>query len=411
MLFFRLTQNYQNVIKKCSEDYYQFTNKNHCLRCGQQFENGICNACQEFGVITSETILYQLPYKEYDLKEKIQMPKISLTPLQQEASKYILKNSTKKEVLIWAVCGSGKTEITYEIILKYINQKQYVAFVIPRKDIIEEIAKRLEQSFIGIDLVLMSSDHKKKRDGQMYILTPNQLLRFKNAFSLIICDEIDAYPFMEDPRFIYAVETARRSESATCFLTSTPSGEFLKRDLAIFTIYERWHQYDLPEPQLVYQNVKLLKWGRIRPDLKLILLSERQCLVFIGKISLGHALLKTFRKWDKNCELVYAMDEKRQEKIRAFRKGKIKILLTTTILERGVTFSGIDVIVIDADSPVYQISSLVQIAGRVNRKIDDQQGQVIFCYEKPSKTIEKACEQIAYMNQKKANKTSSEHNK
>lgn len=401
MIFFRLTQNYSNNLPVTNEEWKEYKSTKLCVRCNQSLIDGKCQACTEFGPIDQATILYQLNYQKYPCTKEQEMGEVNLTALQQKASDFIINNAQTKEVLIWAVCGSGKTEISFAIIRKYLNCGEYIAFVIPRKDILNEIAHRLLEVFPGLDLVMMSSEHKQKRDGQVYVLTPNQLLRFKQAFSLIICDEIDAYPFMEDPRFIFAVESARRPSSSTCFLTSTPSEEFLKRDLAIFTIYERWHQHDLPQPVLLYQNRFFFRHRIIREPLQQILANKRQCLLFIGLISAGIDLERRMQKWGYNCRFVYAQDQARSQKIAAFRSGAIDILITTTILERGVTFTGIDVIVLDADNYIYNVAALVQIAGRVNRKLDDQLGVVYFCFERMTKTIEKACEQITAMNYQK----------
>ncbi len=400
MIIFMLTINYRQSIPNKYNNLIEYFNNEKCVRCGQLYESGQCTSCNEFGIIYQNQVLYQVPYQDYPRLVDFNKPDICLTNLQNKASEFIIENDLKREILIWAVCGSGKTEITFEIIRKHINQQKFVAFVIPRKDILNEIAKRLEENFPGIDLVKMSSEHKTKRNGQLYVLTPNQLLRFKNAFSLIICDEVDAYPFMEDPRFIYAVETARRKASTTIFLTSTPSAEFLKRDLAIFTIYERWHKKLLPVPKLVYQNRFLFSHRLMRKAVKDILNNDRKCLLFVGNIKLGQKLLKRISSFGYNCEFVFAAHPKRSIIVEEFRHGTFDILITTTILERGVTFNGIDVIVFDSDSPSYNVAALVQIAGRVNRKLDDQAGSVLFCYEEMTKTIENACIMIDEMNRK-----------
>ncbi len=402
MIFEQLTIAYGNGIIEHINGVIVHNNEVNCPRCGQVYKERKCSSCSEFGPVDPSTKFYQLPYQCYQIKRTYIKIDVQLTALQTKASSFICANCLEKEILIWAVCGSGKTEITFEIIRRNLNQGNFVAFVIPRKDLLNEIPNRLEEVFVGVDIVKLSSEHKKKRDGQLYVLTPNQLLRFKNAFSLVICDEVDAYPFMEDPRFIYGVESSRREECATIFLTSTPSQEFLTRDLVVFTIYERWHQFELPVPELIYQNRKLFKFRILNKSLKQCINNERQLLLFVGQIGFGHQVQRKLEKWGYECKFVYAQDEKRAQKVEEFRSGRLPILITTTILERGVTFKGIDVIVLDSDCFTYNVAALVQIAGRVNRKIDDQSGIVIFCFEHLTKTIEIAIEQIKEMNDKRS---------
>ncbi len=130
--------------------------------------------------------------------------------------------------------------------------------------------------------------------------------------------------------------------------------------------------------------------------------NNRQTLIFINNIEAGLKLQKKLKHWGYNSEFVYASDENRSLKIEVFRQNRLQILISTTILERGVTFENIDVIVLDSDSFAYNVAALVQIAGRVNRKANDQEGIVIFCYESMTQTIESAVSQIKKMNELKA---------
>ncbi|CAI2573905.1 ComF operon protein 1 [Apilactobacillus kunkeei] len=82
------------------------------------------------------------------------------------------------------------------------------------------------------------------------------------------------------------------------------------------------------------------------------------------------------------------------------REQRKLFLITTTILERGVTFPGIDVIVFGAEDEVFSTSSLVQIAGRVGRKLDRPTGEVLFLAEENTLAIKSAINQIKYMNKK-----------
>ncbi|MEY8741167.1 helicase-related protein [Bacillales bacterium AN1005] len=60
------------------------------------------------------------------------------------------------------------------------------------------------------------------------------------------------------------------------------------------------------------------------------------------------------------------------------RNKEIKLLITTTILERGVTFPNIDVAVLGAEDAVFTASALIQIAGRAGRSVKNPFGDVAF---------------------------------
>ena len=82
----------------------------------------------------------------------------------------------------------------------------------------------------------------------------------------------------------------------------------------------------------------------------------------------------------------------------AMREGDLDFLITTTILERGVTFKNIDVLVIGSEEKIYTESALVQIAGRAGRSSDYPRGDVIFFHYGQSKAMKSAVHQISRMN-------------
>src|SRR5690625_7203619 len=88
---------------------------------------------------------------------------------------------------------------------------------------------------------------------------------------------------------------------------------------------------------------------------------------------------------------VHAQDPDRENKVQLFREKKIPMLITTTILERGVTFPSVDVVVFDAGHVVFDEAALVQISGRAGRSPEDPTGEVIFFHDgKPEAKIGRA---------------------
>lgn len=78
----------------------------------------------------------------------------------------------------------------------------------------------------------------------------------------------------------------------------------------------------------------------------------------------------------------------------------MSILVTTTILERGVTFSQVDVFVCMANHHLYTSSSLIQIGGRVGRSPERPTGKLYFFHEGLSKSMLQCRKEINAMNKK-----------
>ncbi|MEL1196240.1 DNA/RNA helicase, partial [Staphylococcus epidermidis] len=75
-------------------------------------------------------------------------------------------------------------------------------------------------------------------------------------------------------------------------------------------------------------------------------------------------------------------------------------LITTTVLERGVTFKNIAVFVLGAEHVVFTESVLVQIAGRAGRQQEHAANPVYFFYADYTVAIQRACQQIKRQNRK-----------
>src|SRR5699024_10289307 len=101
-----------------------------------------------------------------------------------------------------------------------------------------------------------------------------------------------------------------------------------------------------------------------------------------------------------NIRAVHSEDEDRKSMIQLFREKKLTILITTTILERGVTFPSIDVAVLDAGHLVFDEAALVQIAGRAGRSHNDPTGEVIFFHDGRTNAMVKSVRSIKEMNRR-----------
>ncbi|ASK62721.1 DNA/RNA helicase [Virgibacillus phasianinus] len=345
-----------------------------------------------------------------------------LTKRQKLASERIVEAVTnlEKELLIWAVCGAGKTEMLYAGITSALKKGKRVCLATPRADVVRELLPRFRQAFSSVHIQGLYGG-SKDNDGtaQLILATTHQLLRFQAAFDLMIIDEVDAFPFHADPSLPYATSRAKNETSTTIYLTATPRKMHRKRiarnNLAHIFVPVRFHGHPLPVPTMKMSlNLRKSIQRFLPPNhfftwLKNRRTPSRQLLLFVPTINLaermGEKLIeKLLISEDITSELdlvtVHASDVNREEKVMQFRNKEILILITTTILERGVTFPSVDVAVIDAGHEVFDEAALVQISGRAGRSIDDPDGEVVFFHDGKTDAMVKAIRSIKSMNRR-----------
>lgn len=239
----------------------------------------------------------------------------------------------------------------------------------------------------------MYGGHHTTENMHFIIATVHQLMKFKNYFHLIIIDEIDAFPMTTDVRLHRIIETSKHSSGMIVYLSATPPQSIEKKckDTTI-KIPMRFHQRPLPIPTLKFLNNKqFVRWIHqfIASE------SEAVTLFFFNNIETMQSLFDAL-----NIEggvTVDASDVDRHDKVASIRMRQYRFIFTTTILERGFTMENLNVVVID--SHLFTWDSLVQIAGRVDRKGTEANGKVIFLHQGVSLSMLKAIKYIQKMNQ------------
>lgn len=332
-----------------------------------------------------------------------------LSEQQKKASREItLSIQSNSERVVWAVTGSGKTEMLFQGIGSALDANKRVCIATPRVDVCVELAPRLKQAFPETGLsVLYGHSNETYAYTQLVIATTHQLLRFREAFDVLIIDEIDAFPFFLNDMLYYAAAKAVKQEASTIYLTATPDRR-LKKKIKAHTIEAsilpaRYHGYPLPVPEILRMNLTASFSGTLpvcyQHMHKLIKL-RKKFLLFIPTIKLMETVMKELIKLFSHCRFdsVHSKDSKRSEKVAQMRLGHYDFLVTTTILERGVTFSAVDVIVFQAEHKVYTEAALIQIAGRAGRSQDFPEGDVTFYCEHLTHEMKRAVREIKGMN-------------
>lgn len=323
--------------------------------------------------------------------------------------------TTPAKFLIWAVTGAGKTEMIFPFVHYIVSNGGRVLITTPRKDVVLELQPRITCAFKDYSIVtLYGGSEQRWEQGQITIATTHQLLRFHEAFDLVIIDEIDAFPYHNNPMLTYSAAKACKSRGVNILLSATPPTSVRKDAecgrLPHVRVPVRFHRHPLPVPQLIAIEPlrKLIQSCNLPKSIIAILLAslERgaQLFIFVPSIQLVEPIVGILRdKLSSAGNLVCvegtsSKDPNRTEKVQRFRNREIRVLVTTTILERGVTVPMSDVFIFDADSKLFDDAALVQMAGRAGRSKDDPAGKVYFAAKEMTYSQKEAVRQIKKMN-------------
>ncbi|MCL6584956.1 MAG: DEAD/DEAH box helicase [Anoxybacillus sp.] len=421
----QLHSHYENGYVSYQKGIISTTQRHRCLRCGNDAPHlfasffcarceticTYCRKCVTMGRVSECTplVVSNVPPERVVYPHSLAWTGTLSNAQQQAADAVVQAIEQHAELLVWAVCGAGKTEILFPGIQRALARGDRVCFATPRTDVVLELAPRLKQAFPSVPTIaLYGGSEERNKQGSLVIATTHQLLRFYHSFDVMIIDEVDAFPYSVEPMLAYAAEKARKEPSALLYVTATPKEDW-QRDVrqgrrTAVTIPARYHGYPLPVPTLEWcgnwrkkvtrgtlpQNV--LTWVKKRLD------EKKQAFLFVPHVELLEKVAAILQRLDHRIVGVHAEDNARKEKVQSFREGNIPLLVTTTILERGVIVPNIDVAVLGAEDDVFTEGALVQIAGRVGRSAQYPGGDVRFFHFGKTKAMVKAIRHIRQMN-------------
>lgn len=334
-----------------------------------------------------------------------------LSPAQEEAAGaalQFLETPGSGMFLLWAVTGAGKTEMMFPLIERMLAAGRRSLIATPRRDVVLELAPRMKAAFPGERVVTLYGGSAERWDaGGITLATTHQLFRFREAFDLVVVDEVDAFPFHGDPQLAYAAERACKRAGKFVLLSATPPAH-LRRAVAHgrlphAKVCVRFHRRPLPVPRRLAVP-PLRRWQglprALRAAVEASLRRGAQLFVFVPLIAAIPGVVRLLQGAFPDAAIggTSSKDEARAEKVLQFRGKELRIIVTTTILERGVTVPKTDVFILDADSALFDGASLVQMAGRAGRKKEDPDGYVYFCSADWTRAQKEAIRDIREMN-------------
>lgn len=407
--------------------------KRRCLRCGSYdlqpttcLECGgshiwSCQTCGFMGQAKTCTPLYACGGLINGDPQRVVLNLPSgLTAAQRKAAQELqlfLRQERQKTCLFWAVCGAGKTEATLPAVQQVLAAGGRVLWACPRRDLVTELAPRLQAALPEIEMATLHGQIRERyTDAPLVVATTHQALRLFAAFDLVILDEVDAFPYADNPMLELAVLRAVRPQGKVVYLTATPSAQLLQQvqrgQMRQVLLPVRWHGHPMPEPTIHLLRLPHPDQPQWKvPNLLARLLTDSlerdlcQVLIYVPSVQLAEQVGKGLQRYFAEQELghwveyVHANDGQRDVKRARFFAGEYPILVTTTLLERGITLPRVNVFVLYADwSQVFSEAVLMQIAGRAGRAAAYPTGQVYFLAERRSREMEGARKRIQALN-------------
>lgn len=301
----------------------------------------------------------------------------ALSEQQLAASRSILANYQEgKHTIINAVCGAGKTEMLLEVIKYGLNKNHKIGIACPRKALLGDLYQRIS-AYFNESFTLITGDTKQVTGANLIFLTCHQLKHYADYFDLLIIDEVDAFPFLDN----YQLENdALKASKLFVYLSATLPLKYYelakKTNYQMINIFSRYHAKPIPVP-----HIKVVKHGfMVIMTLFLCQKITKPLIIYVPSIKQGYNLYKIISLFFKNVLFTYAK-KMNQDLLQQIKNNQYQIIISTMVLERGITIDQVNVIVFNANHIVYSIESLIQISGRVGRSNLYHQGNIIYlCY-------------------------------
>ena len=349
-----------------------------CRRCGNKdpsyFYKGhngyYCRRCISF----NRTLLEEdLEPADYEIGQNVQDYefKYALTDRQKTASSNCLKSLENGDVLLFCVCGAGKTEISVESISAYLAKGLKVCYAIARKEVVIELSYRFKEIFPKANVVAVYGGHHNQIFGDLIVCTTHQLYRYYKTFDLLILDEVDAFPLKGNETLMNI--SLNSCKGRVIFSTATVDDNLKKvletRKYNTVSLYTRPSGKPLIIPKVLY----LHKYISILYLAYLLHSMANQCIIFVSNINMCKFLYKIFSHL-LSCTYVYAELQDRRKNILDFKNKKYKYIFATTVLERGITIKDVNVIILNFDN-LFDEANLIQMLGRVGRNYKNPYGE------------------------------------
>ena len=231
-----------NDLKEIAQELPAMEKQNgryQCFRCGSLIDQKLwklseevlyCRACIQFGRIRSDQKLYAIAQKDFEGQEVLNW-KGTLTSYQQEVSEGLIQAvKAGKHALVHAVTGAGKTEMMYQVVATAIKAGKAVCIATPRIDVCIELYGRMKDDF-SCSISLLHGESDPYFRTPLVIATTHQLLKFYQAFDLLIIDDLgtEMNNSFTNSKLFYCINERIVNKKSTIISTNLSFQELIER--------------------------------------------------------------------------------------------------------------------------------------------------------------------------------------
>lgn len=356
-----------------------------------------CRKCISFKrVLIKEEIEVQ-DYAISDVEVKIEL-KYELTPHQKKIAKEAIETIVSSDILLLCCTGAGKTEISMPIIATYLKKGKRVCYAIARREVVLELYERFRSTFINNTVTRVCGGYTNQLYADLIVCTTHQLYRYHHTFDLLILDEVDAFPFKGNDTLNNIALTSLTSDGRIVYSTATIDDHIQKimrkRPLKTLSLQRRPHERPLIVPKVKIRPKAILYLELLR----ILKKTDRQTIIFTESIRICKFLYRILKRMFL-VTYVYSSLEERSANIKAFKEKKFRFIVATSVLERGITIEGVDVIIIKFYDGIFDKASIVQMCGRVGRSFKDPYGNSYILTTNKDEAIRQAIAEMRKANE------------
>lgn len=342
------------------------------------------------------TKMYFLSDNKDLVKKYISSLNFELTDSQKKVIAKIYKELNEGKIinrLIQGDVGSGKTIVAL-IMMLYISENKYqCAFMAPTEILALQHYLNIYEKFaaLNINVALVTSSLKGKKKEQVLEAIKNGEIDIVIGTHSLISDDVvfkNLALSVIDEQQKFGVEQRnilrqKANIPNILVMSATPIPRSLALtiygDLDVSIISElpkgrkkvitKWIKDDIDRSKM-YEFIKHKLDKKQQVYIVSPLIEESEKLKMASAIKTHEEISKIFSEYKVGLVHGKQTNKEKDEVMQQFRKGKINILVSTTVIEVGVDVSNANIIIIN-NAERFGLSSLHQLRGRVGRGKDE----------------------------------------